>query len=575
MGRLYKFWCQIVALLFLFASTPILFHTAPAAAAVNWQAGANITPTYNNDFSSDQFHQSLRNLAAIHANAVSLVIYYYQDNIYSANLHPGGNTPTDDSLSSAVNFAHSLGLQVTLKIHTDPNDGNWRANVNPGDRAGWFASYQSMLVHYAHIAQQTGAEVFCIGQEMIDMTSPQVNGSNTGYWQGMIGAVRSIYSGKLSYGANAGAPGFTDEVSVIGFWGSLDYVGVSAYVPLSQDNNPSIESMTAAFAAWEQNEIRPVIQRTGKPLVITEMGYRSMQYSYKDPTSWQANGAADEAGQARSYQAVFNYLLTVPYLAGAYVWEWETNPNAGWPGSTSYTPQNKQAQGVLSNVFNGQGGSTGSPGFAVATAHTGSTNHTPVSLNVSVRDKEAAAQGILVDVEVYNQQNQRVFQQVYEGQNFGLNEQKSYQSQWVPNGEGTYKVKVGVFSSGWGSNYVWNDSADTVVVSRNVLPPPPPPPGNTIDIWWPSNGSSVRGVQPFKVLLKDAGVDSYAMYWQVDGGQLNIMSSNQQDYPHKEVLVDVSGWNWRGSGPYEINFVAKSANGVVLAQKSARITIQR
>jgi hypothetical protein len=53
------------------------------------------------------------------------------------------------------------------------------------------------------------------------------------------------------------------------------------------------------------------------------------------------------------------------------------------------------------------------------------------------------------------------------------------------------------------------------------------------------------------------------------------MSDNFQDYPHKESSVDVSGWNWRGSGTYNVNFVAKDLNGNLIAQAATNIYISR
>ena len=98
----------------------------------------------------------------------------------------------------------------------------------------------------------------------------------------------------------------------------------------------------------------------------------------------------------------------------------------------------------------------------------------------------------------------------------------------------------------------------------------------TVSIWWPTGGASVTGVQPFKALIPSMVLSEYRMYWQVDGGQLNLMSDNYVDGPHKEAPVDVTNWAWRGTGPYVVNFVAKPRKGnKVLAQKSVAIYIAR
>jgi endoglucanase len=89
----------------------------------------------------------------------------------------------------------------------------------------------------------------------------------------------------------------------------------------------------------------------------------------------------------------------------------------------------------------------------------------------------------------------------------------------------------------------------------------------TLNNWWPTDGARVSGVQPFKAVVDGEDVSSYDMYWQVDGGSLNLMPSSYDGYPHKEVSVDVSGWKWRAIGPYQVTFVAKR-NGTTISQKT-------
>jgi hypothetical protein len=84
----------------------------------------------------------------------------------------------------------------------------------------------------------------------------------------------------------------------------------------------------------------------------------------------------------------------------------------------------------------------------------------------------------------------------------------------------------------------------------------------------------VSGVQPFKAMLTNASIGDYHMYWQVDGDRLNEMSDSSADYPHKESLVDLSSWNWKGAGPYNINFVSKDSTGAVLNQKAVNIYVK-
>jgi len=108
----------------------------------------------------------------------------------------------------------------------------------------------------------------------------------------------------------------------------------------------------------------------------------------------------------------------------------------------------------------------------------------------------------------------------------------------------------------------------------SLVVPLPAHASTTISVWWPAEGARVGGAQPFKALLDGESLDSYRMFWQVDGGQLNLMENNSTDYPHKEALVDLSGWNWKGQGPYTINFVTQDTSGKFISSRSLNIYVE-
>lgn len=118
------------------------------------------------------------------------------------------------------------------------------------------------------------------------------------------------------------------------------------------------------------------------------------------------------------------------------------------------------------------------------------------------------------------------------------------------------------------------ESANSAQVS--ATPAAPPPTSSAISIWWPTNNAVVSGTLPFKARISSLALSEYKMYWQVDGDQLNPMGDSWVDAPHKETLVDVSTWYWRGDGPYTITFVAKSSKTKkVIATSSVAIYIAR
>ena len=95
----------------------------------------------------------------------------------------------------------------------------------------------------------------------------------------------------------------------------------------------------------------------------------------------------------------------------------------------------------------------------------------------------------------------------------------------------------------------------------------------TVANWWPAAGVSVSGTQPFKGVVNGWNVKDYTMAWSVDGGAESSMSTNYSDSPHKEVDVNVTGWNWQSSNNYVITYIARSNAGAELGKTSFTINV--
>jgi uncharacterized protein YozE (UPF0346 family) len=685
----------------------------PAQAAVSsWQQkGMSFYPFNATDFSSDGFRTNVDHYQALGITTITLVVPVYQSNTGSIDVGPGGNTPTDASLISAIEYVHSRGLGVMLKIHLDPRSGEWRANINPGDRNGWYTNYLAMLKKYAQLAQSEHVESYCVGTELIDMASAAINPDNTQRWQNMIAQVRQLYTGKITYDANWGSDTHAGEAKYIQFWSSVDFIGISAYYPLSGDG--SIAQNKAAWAGWLSSEIQPIHDQTQKPIVFTEIGYRSVTGAHSEPfNSWQTGSYAPQE-QVNDYEALFQFWDAYPYIQGVDFWYAISNPNSGGAGDTDYLVQNKPVEQNIKNWFLAGSTATGTPSAPPAFSITGSspssatvgqaitssalitdtggagwgtnvdlevytasgsrvaqkifdsqdfvagqaksyglawtaaandtytfkagifdsnwklytwndsvsktsvgansggtgtttppsespasftalgsanpshtTSGTSVGLAAQVHDTGGATSGSAVDLEVYSAGGAQVFQKLFTNQAFSSGQTQTYPTTWTSTQSGTYAFKIGVFDSAW-KLYVWNDSAAQILVDPAGSTPPggtgtttppssgggTPPAAAPLEIWWPADGGSVSGVQPFKARLGDVPLSSYSMYWQVDGGALIQMNDSQTDAPHKEALVDLGSWNWKGNGPYVVTFVAKDANGAVLNQRSISIFV--
>lgn len=472
----------MLAAFLLVASFFIQYAGNAHATVSNWAyKGAVIVPNSTEDLGSANLKRSLDQLRATGANSVAFVVQYYQSNLNSSDVAAGWNTPSDASLVAATSYAHSIGLQVWYKVHVDSYTGEWRANIDPGDRAGWFRNFGSLLNHLGQVAQNNNVEVVSVGTEMVRLTSTSWNGANTGYWVTLINNLRKVYGGKVTYAANSTSGSndqYTNEKSFVGFWSSVDFVTLSPYYNLDYNSN-DVNTLKRAWDYWNQNDIKPFQARIGKPIVFGEIGYRSVTDAYKAPWDWAKGGASDEQGQANDYTALLSYWNDYSYMNGVFFWNWTSAPNAYPKGNTEYTPQDKQAEGVMKTWFGG--GTTPNP------TPTPTPNPTP-----------------------------------------------------------------------------------------NPTPTPNPQPdfsNPVLNIWWPGQNVHVSGLQPFKGMLENHPLSDYQMWWQVDGDRLNAMQDNNTDWPHKEAVVDLHTWTWRGNGPYHLNFIVKDLSGKTVTQKPVDIFV--
>ncbi len=561
----------LILLLFsiFFAFLPRSTHAAGSLA--NWQKGETIVPTNTTDYDSSSFQTSLKNLQATGANYVTLIIPYYQSDLYTSSIQGGYNTPTDASLIAGIDYAHSIGLHVMLAPHIDPTTGDWRAYINPSDKAGWFSNYGQIMSHLATIAQAHNVEEICIGSELITLSTYTSSSANTGYWDTLISKIRSIFSGKLTYSSNWGPSGFVDEKDHIAFWNILDYIGISAYFNLTSQADASVSQLEGAWGGYISN-IQSLSNTYQKPVLFTEIGYRSVKGANTQPWNYSMGGPADQTEQANDYTALFDYWSNYPWMIGVQIWQWSVDPNAGGPNDNGYTVQNKSAQQVLITWFSQGGGSGGGgtqPAFSMQPTSVSPSSpsvNQQATISTGIKDTGGNTSGIITDMEIYAGST-KVFQQYFQNQSFSTNQAQNYTINWTPQSAGVYQVKLGVFNSTWSTLYYWNNSIINITVGQS---PTPTPTGSTVSVWWPTNKVTVSGTQPFKAVLNGASLSSYNMYWQVDNGQFNLM---QNATDHKESLVDLSGWNWRGNGPYMLTFTAKDLNGNVISSTSVAIYI--
>ncbi len=256
----------------------------------------------------------------------------------------------DDELEQMARTAKQQGLRVFLKPHLWlTRSGKWRSEIEMDDEAAWhrwFQSYRAFLLHYALLAERLGLDMLSVGTELQRATALR-----EADWRALIDEVRQVYHGKLTYAAN-----WNDEFEAVAFWDALDYIGIQAYFPLTDRRTPSVDTLRHGWIPHVR-ALEQVSQRYDRPVLFTEIGYKSTTDSATEPWRWGGlmNGWFQQVSvqtQVHCYQAFFEMFWEKSWFAGAYLWQWHARHGAaGGPSSRGFTPQNKATQNVVATWY--------------------------------------------------------------------------------------------------------------------------------------------------------------------------------------------------------------------------------
>jgi hypothetical protein len=275
-------------------------------------------------------------------------VTWYQDNATANTIAPASYSPSDAAVIAAITELHNKNVKVMLKPHVDATDGSWRGTFQPTDVNAWFASFTTFITHYAQLAHDNNVEMLCFGTEFA-----QLSNGNLAEWTNVISAIRAVYTGPLVYAANATFA--ADEFTSVVFWDQIDVLGLDAYFPLTNQNDPTVAQLVAAWSSNKDgnNWVAAVQNFAGahpaQPIIFTEIGYRSVAGANKAPWDFSVSGPVDEREQQSCYEALYEvWGGSAPVIQGNFWWDWSVPPPVVTT-DTDYTPWDKSAQTVLQN----------------------------------------------------------------------------------------------------------------------------------------------------------------------------------------------------------------------------------
>ncbi|XLS28708.1 glycoside hydrolase family 113 [Flavobacteriaceae bacterium M23B6Z8] len=242
-----------------------------------------------------------------------------------------------------TSYLHEKGLKVMIKPQIWVNKGAFTGTIKMMNEQDWVAfekSYAEFLLTYARMAERMNAEVLCIGTELYRFIENRPE-----YWTKLIRQIREVYSGKLTYAEN------WDSFSKVPFWSQLDYIGIDAYFPLSDAKTPSIEELRSG---WEKHKksIFKVHKTHEKPIMFTEYGYRSVDYTAKEPWNFNHKANKNMKAQQNALKALYDEFWHEPWFVGGFLWKWfDNHKQAGGLEDNQFTPQNKPAESLISDFY--------------------------------------------------------------------------------------------------------------------------------------------------------------------------------------------------------------------------------
>jgi hypothetical protein len=243
----------------------------------------------------------------------------------------GPDGESDEAVCEAAARAHALGLRVWLKPQVWTRGWEGALAFSPSGWRQFFDAYDEILLHWALLAEREGCDGLFVGHELASGTA-----ADPERWRELIGRVRRLYAGPLSYDAN------WDEAARVTFWDALDLIGVSFYAPLS-DRPTHDAGRLRAGAEQALTALRDVARRTGRPVLIAELGYPPTVNAAQRP--WDGAAApADPELQRLCLEAAIAAMDPQEWLAGAYFWRWGSGP----PGRDDpFDPRGRPAEDVI------------------------------------------------------------------------------------------------------------------------------------------------------------------------------------------------------------------------------------
>ncbi len=233
-------------------------------------------------YSEDSILSYKNLLKELNLNTISLLMTCHTLNKESHNIDCDSNdSPSKKNIFKILKQGKQEGYKTSLRVYVDLLSGDWRAYWDPKDKTKAFEELQKQLVSIAQESERIDLDLLILGAEYEKLTQPQFRSQ----WLSLISAVRQVYSGQLTYGANSNYSSYsTVEALWVPFWEELDFIGIDYYHPMSQGKVDS-----QAFSLLHQKKLEEILtplKKWKKPIFINEVGAPIAENGFEKPFEW-------------------------------------------------------------------------------------------------------------------------------------------------------------------------------------------------------------------------------------------------------------------------------------------------
>jgi hypothetical protein len=337
----YSHKSNLYILLFFLTMASVWIFSGSTTVSDPFMRGMTVScQTWGYEWATPEMKETMTELKSLGANSISIHPY--------ARISEDGHVRyrkdrQSNHISTPIEWGKELNIQLMIKPHLAywGTKFRWRGDIDFEDEEAWqifFRDYEEWIVAIATIAEKSGAPIFCIGTELMNSIQYEKE------WRHIISKIREVYRGELTYAAN------WDVYGKVPFWDDLDFIGIQAYFPLSQEKLPTEDQI---ISGWDRvyEEIIPFANNLDKQIIFTEIGYDISENAAMEP--WISGDSGQHNGeylQKLCLQVALEKVKEHDQMAGFFLWKWfaETKPSRH---HANYNLQRPEIKSLLKKLW--------------------------------------------------------------------------------------------------------------------------------------------------------------------------------------------------------------------------------